>query len=69
MQRKKVDIMLDNYVNGNLKDARRQAKYMSYNDIGQAILTRGLATTAQGVLAIMNYLKTGTGYQAACDAV
>lgn len=68
LRRLKVDVMLDNYVNGNISDARRLSKYMSYNDIGKAIVKRGIAKTATGVLAVMNFLKTGDGYQEACDA-
>jgi hypothetical protein len=57
---------VENYINGNLKDARRQAVRIPFARLAHELRERGYDDHA--VSAIAHYLK-GTGtWQAACDA-
>ena len=59
--------MIDNYINGNLSDARKQAKRITLADI-RATLIEGCGYSFKKATLTAEYLKTGEGYQAACDA-
>jgi hypothetical protein len=65
---KQVNSMIENYINGNLADAKKQAKRHSYAAIVRALAyDRGWGFVEAGAAAA--FLK-GTGtFQAACDAV
>ena len=59
--------MIDNLINGNLSDARRQAKRKS----GLAIigyLREEMGWSHERAFWAANYLKTGRGFQAYCDS-
>lgn len=60
--------LLQNYINGNLTDATRQAKRFSYSRILVALYEAGYGPAA--AIAIAAYLKRhpGATFQAACDA-
>jgi hypothetical protein len=59
--------MVNNWLNGNITTARRQARRMSLVKIKAALL---VLTTLSGAGAdtVAGFLKTGAGWQAACDA-
>lgn len=59
--------LLENYVNGNLKDARKQAARFSHKAI-RAALMDGLGYSLNKAALTADWLKTGEGFQAACDA-
>lgn len=59
--------MIANYINGNLTDARRQAKCYSYAAIRAALVARAGYSLRKAALTAY-YLKTGQGWQTACDA-
>ena len=56
-----------NWVNGNRTEARKQAKRHSYGEIVEALQINAGMGRAEAH-AVAHYLKTGQGYQAACDA-
>ena len=59
--------MIENYVNGNLAAARKQARRHSHAAIRQALIeTLGYSLGKAALTA--DWLKTGHGFQAACDA-
>ena len=58
---------IDDYINGNLSDAKMRARRAGRRRVQQALQTEyghGAAST----LAILNYLFDGGSFQAACDA-
>jgi hypothetical protein len=59
--------LLNNYQNGNLADARRQARHFSHAAI-RAALQESLGYSAEKAALTADFLKTGAGFQAACDA-
>ena len=59
--------MIDNLINGNLTTARQQAKRVSLQRI-VSFLQDEYGWTLAKAYAAANYLKTGTGFQAYCDA-
>ena len=59
--------MIENYVNGNLRDARRQAKRHSHRDIRDALQAM-LGYSERMAALTADWLKTGFGFQEACDA-
>ena len=59
--------LIANYVNGNLKDARRAAKRFSHATI-RAALMESLGYSLHKAALTADWLKTGEGFQAACDA-
>jgi len=59
--------MVDNFINGNLKDARRQARAYTARSIKE-YLTVGWMWSADKAEKVTRYLKTGAGFQDACDA-
>ena len=58
--------MIENYLNGNLTDARRQAKRYGQRKIAAALEEAGLSA-GKAMLAAL-WIKTGVGWQASCDA-
>lgn len=59
--------LIENLINGNLTDARKQAKRKSFAAIVDYLhLNCGWSTDRSNKAAI--YLKTGEGWQAYCDA-
>lgn len=58
--------MIQNLLNGNLSDARGQAKRYSYDKINLYLLELGWSSIRASAAA--HYLKTGHGFQAYCDA-
>lgn len=61
-----MQTMIDNYLNGNLTDAKRQAKRFSVASIRAALEECGYSFRKATLTA--EYLKTGNGFQLACDA-
>lgn len=59
--------LIDNYVNGNLKDARKAAKRHSHAAL-RAALMEMLGYSMNKAALTADWLKTGEGFQAACDA-
>lgn len=59
--------MILNLINGNLTDAKRQAKRHSPGAITDYLREEFGWTRTRAVLAA-DYLKTGQGFQAYCDA-
>lgn len=63
-----METMIANYVNGNLSDARRQARRFSRLAIFAALReTTGYSVKKANLVA--RYLKTGRGWQESCDAI
>lgn len=61
-----MDTMIDNYMNGNIADARKQAKRFSLLAIRAALIDLGYSENKATLTA--HHMKTGEGWQAACDA-
>ena len=61
-----MQTMIDNYINGNLTDARRQAKRFSLASI-RAALVDVCGYGFKKATLTAEYLKTGNGFQLACD--
>lgn len=59
--------MLENYINGNLTDARNQAKRFGRSRIVLALMDQ-LGYSRNKATVTAYWLKTGKGWQAACDA-
>lgn len=59
--------MLENYLNGNIRDARKQAKRFGGLRIVRALIDDYGFSESRAILTA-HYLKTGEGWQAACDA-
>ena len=59
--------LITNYINGNLAEARRAAKRYSFARITNAFFYLGYSAEKARLTA--RWLKTGEGYQAACDAI
>lgn len=62
-----MNTMIENFINGNLTDAKRQAKRFSYAAIRAALEDMGYSVRKAALTA--DYLKTGEGFQSACDAI
>lgn len=60
--------MIDNLINGNLSDARRQAKRFSRDKIAEYMITR-LGWSVEKAFHATVYLKTGVNFQAYCDSI
>ncbi len=63
-----MEAMILNLLNGNLSDAKRQAKKFSWNKIYHYCWTRLEWSQTKSTCATY-YLKTGKSFQAYCDAV
>jgi len=59
--------LLNNYMNGNLTTARKQARRFSHRAIREA-LQESFGYSPEKSALTADYLKTGEGFQAACDA-
>ena len=62
-----MNTLLENYMNGNLRDARRQAKRHSHRAIRDA-LQELLGYSERKAALTADWLKTGENFQEACDA-
>ena len=62
-----MESMIQNLLNGNLKDAKRQAKKFAVGVITD-YLHHDLGWTTTKSVAAADYLKTGKGFQEYCDA-
>jgi hypothetical protein len=58
---------IDDYINGNLTDAKRRARKAGRKRITEA-LREEYGYGANATLAILSYLFDGGSFQAACDA-
>lgn len=58
--------MIENLINGNLTDARAQAKRYSISYIA-AFMRSEYGWSCKKAVAGARYLKTGKGFQAYCD--
>jgi hypothetical protein len=61
-----MNTLIENYINGNLTDAKRQARGRSFAAILTAL--REFGYTAEAAIAIAAFLKGQGSFQAACDA-
>lgn len=59
--------MIDNLINGNLTDAKHQAKRFGLEKIAH-YCRRELGWSNRKSAAAASYLKTGVGFQVYCDA-
>ena len=59
--------LIENYINGNLSDARYMARNYTLARIRSELID-SLGYTFEKAQLTAEYLKTGEGYQAACDA-
>ena len=60
--------LIANYLNGNLAEARRAAKRFTFANI-TCNLVDSLGYSPEKAKLTAHWLKTGVGYQAACDAI
>ena len=60
--------MIENYLNGNISDARRLAKRFKFMDIRTALIEQWGFSENKATLTA-NHIKTGERWQEACDAV
>lgn len=60
-----VELMLENYVNGNLSDAKKQARRHTHRTIREALQDRGHSVAV--ACAVADYLKGQGSYQTAAD--
>lgn len=61
-----MDTLIDNLINGYLKDAKRMAKYHDHWEIREALIDNGYSPN-KAVLTV-DWLKGRDCWQAACDA-
>ena len=61
-----MNSLVQNFINGNLADARKQARRFGHTAIRLAFMDIGYSFQKAALTA--DYLKTGEGFQAACDA-
>lgn len=62
-----MNSLIENYINGNLSAARKQARRFSQNAIRHALRDEyGFSPLKASLVAL--WLKTGEGWQEACDA-
>ena len=59
--------LVTNFANGNLKDARKAAKRFSHAALRSALM-ESLGYSPHKAALTADWLKTGEGFQAACDA-
>lgn len=63
-----MDSMIENYLNGNIKEARKTAKHFSQYRIYR-YLREDFGFSDSRALAIAAFLKTGDFWQESCDAI
>lgn len=61
-----MNSLIENYINGNLTDAKRQAKRFNEHRLFQGLRDYGYSVNA--AMAIAAFLKGYGSFQAACDA-
>ena len=66
-QRLNMKRMIENMINGNCSDARRQARRFSQTKI-RRFLTDEFGWDMKRAVLCAEFLKTGEGFQAYCDA-
>ena len=59
--------LVESYINGNITDCRKSARNRSTNALIDAFIEWGGYSMNKAVLTAA-FLKTGEGWQAACDA-
>ena len=59
--------LIENYINGNLSIARKQARRHSIPAM-EAFMVESYGFSPEKALRVAVWLKTGEGWQAACDA-
>ena len=62
-----METMIDNFINGNVSTARKQAKRFTHGAIREALVDLYGFSEHKAALTA-DFLKTGEGFQAACDA-
>lgn len=62
-----MENMIDNFINGNINTASEQAKKLSAKKIREAFEAYGF--TFKKATLTAEFLKTGEGWQEACDAL
>lgn len=67
-QKGNMQNMIDNLLNGNCSTARKSARRFSQTKIRQFLVDE-LGWTFERATLCAEYLKTGEGFQAYCDAV
>ena len=67
MKTETMNEMIETFINGNLSDARKMAKRTNAKAIREALINEYGYSFKKATLTA-EYLKTGEGYQAACDA-
>lgn len=63
---KKVQTVVENFINGNISDARRMAEVVSYRELIRGFFDAGWS--ARKSMLSARYLKFGKGWQECCDA-
>ena len=59
--------LINNYINGNISDARKQAKRYCISKVREALIEEAGYSFKKATLTA-EFLKTGEGWQEACDA-
>ena len=62
---KKIEICIDNYINGNLRDARKTAKNISENKLFTYLTELGWKVNSSR--AVSRFLKNKCTFQEACN--
>jgi hypothetical protein len=62
-----MNALINNFINGNLKDAKRQARNYTLTALAQAFRDRA-GYSFEKAQRTANYLKNIGSYQAACDS-
>ena len=68
MKTKRIETMIENYINGNLADARRQSKRFTEREIRWELRERYDWSEYKSFVSA-RWLKGGDCWQEACDAV
>ena len=63
-----MNSLIQNYLNGNITTARKQAKRFTYKQLREALREQAGYSLHKALLTA-DFLKTGEGWQEACDAV
>ena len=62
-----MQTLIENYINGNLTIARKQARKFAAHRIATA-LQMDFGFSERKAILVAHWLKTGEGWQTACDA-
>ena len=63
----KLNDLVETFINGNISDARKAAKRRTQTQLREAFQEYGYSFRKATLTA--EFLKSGSGFQAACDAV